>query len=148
MPDVYSTIDQADREVVMRLADVLERGAADPQQRAMLEDYLTGLPLPAGARILEVGCGPGPISRTLATRPNAGEIVGIDRSPIFIEHARAAANGIPNVSFVCGDGRDLPFDDGSFDAVICHTSLCHIPGPAEVLAEAHRVTAAGATRLV
>ena len=39
-----------------------------------------------------------------------------------------------------GDGRDLPFDDSSFDAVVCHTALCHIPGPEGVLAEALRVT--------
>lgn len=46
-------------------------------------------------------------------------------------------------SFATGDGRDLPFDDASFDAVVCHTSLCHIPDPARVLAEARRVIAAG-----
>jgi SAM-dependent methyltransferase len=44
---------------------------------------------------------------------------------------------------VVGDGRALPFEDGSFDAVVCHTSLCHIRGPERVLAEAARVATDG-----
>ena len=61
-----------------RLADVLELRAADPQQRAMLEGYLDELPLPPRARVLEIGCGPGPIARALAARANIAEVVGID----------------------------------------------------------------------
>lgn len=41
MADIYATIEQADHDVVSRLADVLELRAADPQQRAMLESYMT-----------------------------------------------------------------------------------------------------------
>jgi ubiquinone/menaquinone biosynthesis C-methylase UbiE len=47
---------------------------------------------------------------------------------------------------VVGDGRELPFEDGSFDAVVCHTSLCHIPEPERVLAEALRVAAESGAR--
>ena len=53
----------------------------------MLEDYLADLPLPGGARVLEVDCGPGPITRVLAARADVGEIAGIDPSPLFIERA-------------------------------------------------------------
>ena len=67
MPDVYATIEHAEEAVQERLADVLELRAADLQQRAMLEDYLADLPLPAGARILEIGCGTGAVTRTLRT---------------------------------------------------------------------------------
>jgi ubiquinone/menaquinone biosynthesis C-methylase UbiE len=143
MPDVYATIEQAEEDVQTRLADVLELRAADLQQRAMLEDYLSDLPLRRGARVLEIGCGPGPIARTLAARPEVGEVVGIDPSAVFVERARARAAEIPNLSFVMGDGRELPFEDESFDAVVCHTSLCHIPEPERVLAEARRVTTPG-----
>ena len=129
MPDVYATIEHAAESVQERLADVLELRAADLQQRAMLEDYLKDLPLPAGARILEIGCGTGAVARALARRLDASEVVG-----------RRRAEGIGRLSFVTGDGRDLPFDDSSFDAVVCHTALCHIPGPERVLAEALRVT--------
>jgi ubiquinone/menaquinone biosynthesis C-methylase UbiE len=140
MPDVYATIEHAAESVQERLADVLELRAADLQQRAMLEDYLKDLPLPANARILEIGCGTGAVARTLAGRLDAGEVVGVDPGSVFIEQARRRAEGLGRLSFVTGDGRDLPFDDSSFDAVVCHTALCHIPGPELVLREALRVT--------
>lgn len=136
MGDVYATTTAADEAVQRQLADVLELRAADLQQRAMLEDYLGDLPLAAGARVLEIGCGTGAVARVLAGRPQIGEVVGIDPSEIFIERARQLAAELPNLSFVVGDGRELPFDDGAFDAVVCHTALCHIPGPERVLAEA------------
>jgi ubiquinone/menaquinone biosynthesis C-methylase UbiE len=148
MTDVYATIEKADEAVQGRLAEVLELRAADLQQRAMLEDYLADLPLRRGARVLEVGCGTGPVTRVLAERSGVGEVVGIDPSPVFIEQARLRASALPNVSFVLGDGRSLPFADGSFDAVVCHTALCHIPGPALVIAEAQRVLTPGGTLAV
>jgi len=144
MPDVYATIEQAAESVQERLADVLELRAADLQHRAMLEDYLDHLPLAAGARVLEIGCGTGAITRTLAARPAVSEVVGLDPGSLFIEQARRRAEGIDGVSFLVGDGRELPFEQDSFDAVICHTVLCHIPGPEQVLVEGMRVTRSGA----
>jgi ubiquinone/menaquinone biosynthesis C-methylase UbiE len=143
MSDVYATIGDADEAVQHQLADVLELRAADRQQRAMLEEYLRDLPLPPGARALEIGCGTGAVARVLAGRPQAGEVTGIDPSPVFIERARRLAAGRPKLSFLVGDGRDLPFGDGRFDLVVCHTVLSHVPGPERVLAEAARVVAGG-----
>jgi Methyltransferase domain len=59
---------------------------------------------------------------------------------LFVERARSRAETIPNLTFVHGDGREVPFSAGSFDAVVCHTALCHIPEPERVLDEAYRVT--------
>lgn len=140
MPDVYIGIAAADESVQRKIADVLELRAADLQQRAMLEDYLADLPLSRGARVLEIGCGTGAVARTIAGLPAVGDVVGLDPSPVFIDQARRLTGSHPKLSFVRGDGAELPFDDGSFDAVVCHTSLCHIPGPERVLAEAARVT--------
>ena len=135
MPDVYLTIAQAPAALQNQLADVLELRAADVQQRAMLESYLSGLPL-NGARVLEIGCGTGAICRRLAR--DAAAVTGIDPSPVFIERARALA---PEIAFEVADGAQLPFPDGSFDVVICHTVLCHIPDCEAVLREARRVAA-------
>jgi len=140
MPDVYAAIERAEESVQERLADVLELRAADLQQRAMLEDYLHDLPISGGARVLEIGCGTGAVARTLAAQPPVSEVVGVDPSSLFIDQARRRAEGIDELSFVVGDGRDLSFEDCSFDAVVCHTALCHIPGPERVLAEGLRVT--------
>jgi SAM-dependent methyltransferase len=143
MPDVYATITEADASVLEALADVLELRAADPQQQAMRAAYLDELELPGAARVLEVGCGTGAVTRTLASRPGVAEAVGVDPSPVFLARARSLAGALANASFVEGDARALPLDDESFDAVVFHTTLCHVPEPQLALREAHRVLRAG-----
>jgi ubiquinone/menaquinone biosynthesis C-methylase UbiE len=133
MPDVYATIDQAPEALQHQLADVLELRAADTQQRAMLEAYLADVPL-AGARVLEIGCGSGAICRRLAR--DARSVLGIDPSPVFVKRAKALA---PELDFRVADGRELPFGTDTFDVVVCHTTLCHVPGCERVIAEARRV---------
>ena len=139
MPDVYATITEAEPAVVEQIAKILELRAADPQQQAMREAYLSEIEFPEGARVLEVGCGPGPVSRALASWPRVGEVVGIDPSPTFLAKARELAADLQTLSFVEGDARTMPFESGSFDAVVFHTTLCHVPEPERALAEAFRV---------
>ena len=143
MPDVYATIAEADPETQQRLAEVLELRAADAQQRAMLEAYLSELDFPLQARVLEVGCGPGPVTRVLAAWPGVAEAVGVDPSPVFIARAREKAAGVDRLRFEEGDGRALSFPDGSFHVVVFHTTLCHVPGSDKAVAEAFRVLRPG-----
>ena len=143
MPDVYVTITEAEPAVVEGLVDILELRAADPQQREMREAYFADIGFPAAARVAEVGCGPGPVARALASQPGVGTVVGVDPSPIFIAKARELARDFSNLGFVEGDARALPLEDGSFDVVVFHTTLCHVPDPELALAEASRVLVAG-----
>jgi ubiquinone/menaquinone biosynthesis C-methylase UbiE len=143
MPDVYANIQDADVAVQERLADVQELRAADPKQQAMLASYLDELDLPPDARVLEIGCGSGAIARVIAGREEVRELVAVDPSEVFLTRARELAEGIPGLTFELGDGRGLAYDVGSFDAVVCHTVLSHVPGPEAVLAEAARVTVPG-----
>jgi ubiquinone/menaquinone biosynthesis C-methylase UbiE len=143
MPDVYTSIAEAVPDLVDRLADTLEIRAADPAQRAMRDAYLTEVAFPPGARVLEIGCGTGAVARDLAVRPHVAEVVGIDLSPRLLDRARQLSEGIVSLSFEEADGRRLPFSDGVFNVVVMHTLLCHVPGPENVLAEAHRVLRAG-----
>ena len=91
LPDVYATITEAEPAVVEGLVDILELRAADPQQREMREAYFADIGFPAGARVAEVGCGPGPVARALASQPGVGTVVGVDPSPIFIAKGRELA---------------------------------------------------------
>jgi ubiquinone/menaquinone biosynthesis C-methylase UbiE len=147
MPDVYLTIATADADVQERLAEILELRGTDPDQRAMLERYTGDLELPDRARVLEVGCGTGPVSRYLATLPGVGAVVGIDPSPVFVQHALALADD-PRLSFHVGDAQELPLPDASFDCVVFHTVLCHVERVEQALAEAHRVCRPGGTLAV
>ena len=139
MPDVYASITEIDSEIVDRIAHALEVRAADRQQQWMLESYLSQIAFPPDARVLEIGCGTGAISRRLASWPQIGEVVGLDPSSVLLAKGESLASDVANVSFKQGDGRNLSFEDESFDAVICHTTLSHVPNPSEVLAEARRV---------
>ncbi len=99
------------------------------------------LPLPGG-RILDVGCGEGGLVRFL-TREGA-DAVGLECSPVQLRHAEEAAR-VGAESYVSGRGEDLPFEDGSFDAVIFSNSLHHVPPERmeQALAEAGRVLRPG-----
>lgn len=81
-------------------------------------DFLVELlALPEGARILDVGCGPGRHSLELARR--GFRTLGVDISRAFFEIAsrRAAEEGLP-AEFVAADARAMTFA-GEFDAAIC-----------------------------
>jgi ubiquinone/menaquinone biosynthesis C-methylase UbiE len=105
--------------------------------------YFSWLELPEGARVLEPGCGSGAISRDLASLPGVGSVTGLDPSPAFLAKARELASGTQNLSFEAGDARSMPFGDSTFDAVVFHTCLTHVPESERALAEAFRVLRPG-----
>jgi len=140
---VYATITEQDPSVVLRLTEILELRAADPQQQAMREAYLSEIEFPMEAKVLEVGCGAGPVTRALACWSRVGEVIGVDPSPLFITKARELGAGIHNLSFVVADGRSLPFAEASFDVVVFHTTLCHVPHPERALTEVYKVLRPG-----
>ncbi len=139
MPDIYTKVTEAPSQILVGLMAALELRAADPQQRAMLQTYLTDATLPRGARVLEVGCGTGAVTRVLATWPGVGEAIGVDPSPVFVARARELADGLTTITFEEADARSLPFAGNTLDAVVFHTTLCHVPDPEVALREAVRV---------
>jgi len=139
MADLYARITEVEPATLEMLMKALEMRAADPKQKDIRETYLSWLEMPEGARVLEAGCGTGPVSRDLASRTTAIEVVGLDPSPTFIARAREHPDVGGNLRFEVGDARKMPFDDGAFDIVIFHTCLCHIPDPEVALREAYRV---------
>lgn len=137
--DDYTRVAELDEATLEKHAQRLELRAADERQRAMRHEYLSRVEFRDRARVLELGCGTGPVARDLASRAGVGEVVGVDPSPFFLDRARALAVEISNLRFEVADGRDLPFGDSSFDVAVLHTTLCHIPDPGGVLREALRV---------
>ncbi len=143
MPDMFSDMANADPAIVKVFADRLEERARVPAQQAMLNDYLARLDFPDRARVLEVGSGTGPVCRTIASLDGVGEVVGVEPSAEFVRVANEVSSGLDNVRFEVGNGSALSFDDDSFDVVVMHTLLSHVPDRSGVLAEAHRVLDTG-----
>jgi SAM-dependent methyltransferase len=105
---------------------------------------------PDGARVLEVGCGPGHLSIRLA-RQHGLEVTGLDLDPAMVQRARANADRPGDgrrPSFLVGDVAALAFPDGSFDLVVSTLSLHHWADPAAGLAEVGRVLRPGGRALV
>ncbi len=77
-------------------------------------------------RILELGCGPGNVTRALKNRLPESEITAIDLAPRMIEIAR---NALPDVDFRVMDVREISSIPERFDAVLCAFCLPFLSKP-------------------
>jgi SAM-dependent methyltransferase len=91
--------------------------------------------------VLDIGAGTGEHARTLAEAVgDTGEAIGLEPNPgMRAEAARRA----PRARFVGGDAYDLPFADGSVDAVTCERVFQHLDDPSRAAAEIARVLRPG-----
>jgi SAM-dependent methyltransferase len=88
--------------------------------------------IPAGARLLEVGCGDGSCAAEIATRVPRMQYVGIDINP----KAKKTQKGF---EFHQGSATTLPFPDSSFDVILSMFLIEHLVFPRDYLDEAWRV---------
>jgi ubiquinone/menaquinone biosynthesis C-methylase UbiE len=100
----------------------------------------------ARGRILEVAIGTG---RNLSCYPADAAITGIELSSAMLAIARQRASGLGReVNLREGDAEHLPFEDASFDTVVCALSLCTIPSPVAAVGEMRRVLVPGGRLLL
>ncbi len=101
--------------------------------------------LTTGARVLDVGSGPGTITADFAELVAPGAVVGLDASADVVAKATedAAARQLANLRFETGDAYALEYPDASFDVVHAHQVLQHVGDPVAMLREMRRVTAPG-----
>lgn len=111
-----------------------------------VEDVLgRKLALPAGARVLDAGCGSGVVARAMATRFGL-LVAGVDVLDVLLAEARrlsARAALADRTAFTGGDYHRLPFGDGEFDGAYSMETLVHSYDPRRALAEFHRVLRPG-----
>jgi ubiquinone/menaquinone biosynthesis C-methylase UbiE len=88
------------------------------------------LGLPAGAQVLDVGCGTGASALPAAeVIGRDGLVLGVDLSARLLDRARAKARrrGLTNVEFRLADMTTLAYPDGHFDAVVSVFSIFFVP---------------------
>ncbi|HJT45300.1 MAG TPA: class I SAM-dependent methyltransferase [Chthoniobacterales bacterium] len=100
---------------------------------------------PSGARVVELGCGPGVYSRKLAQRFPEIDVVGADQSERQLRWARerAASSALPNCFFERVNILALPFEDASFDSLIASRIFTILPDRRRAVGEMFRVLKTG-----
>jgi demethylmenaquinone methyltransferase/2-methoxy-6-polyprenyl-1,4-benzoquinol methylase len=118
--------------------------------RLWRRDALEAASLAPGMRVLDVATGTGKLAMGAAARvaPD-GQVVGLDPAAEMLARARRAsrasraAAAARRVTWVQADAADLPFADGTFDAVTIGFGLRNLPDAAAALRELARVAAPG-----
>jgi len=96
------------------------------------EDYLD---------LLDCGCGTGPMISLLYEKDPSKHYTGIDITSKMIEVGRS--KNLEGVNWVVGDCENLPFEENSFDVIICSNSFHHYPNPQAFFNSAYRVLRPG-----
>ncbi|OFE17943.1 SAM-dependent methyltransferase [Humibacillus sp. DSM 29435] len=132
-----------------------DHGLTEPSARAAWRDLLLSVLPTAPARVADLGCGTGTLTRVLTDE--GYRVDGVDSSPEMIKRARAK---VPESRFVIADAATPPLPEDEFDVVLCRHVLWAMSEPADalrqwvallkpggivVLIEGHWATGAGLT---
>lgn len=116
--------------------------------RGPAERLVINAKIAPGQRVLDVACGTG-WATVMAARAvgEKGRVIGVDIADKMLDVARrkAASAGLSNVEYRVGDAETLGFDEASFDAVICASSIFFLRDIPKALHEWQRVLKAGGT---
>jgi len=135
------------REYFNRKAAIWDETIAE-KDTAKLELMAERLNIELGSRVLDVGTGTGVfIPFLLSIVGERGQVTAIDIAEDMLR--RAKAKGFKrNVGFLHADVAEAPFDDETFDAVVCYATFPHFEDKPKALKEIHRVTKRGGKLLI
>ena len=106
-------------------------------------DLVSRLPLATLNRVLEIAAGTGIVTRALtAALPESVSLVATDLSQSMLDTASEVGTKRP-VEWRQADAMDLPFADGTFDAVICQFGVMFFPDKPKAFSEVYRVLRPG-----
>jgi SAM-dependent methyltransferase len=110
-------------------------------RRTVIERVLTGMRLPARARILDAGCGSG---RNMVDLARHGTVTGVELSETSVELARARNVG----EVISGSVLDMPFPADSFDLAVSLDVIEHLEDDLGALREMRRTVTPGGSLLL
>ena len=111
----------------------LDRGLYQAFEGATVRPLIDRLPR---GRALDLACGTGRHAWYLCEAGHA--VTGLDASAPMLSRARSK---VPNADFIQGDMTALPFDDESFDSIVCGLALNHVSDLRQACIELARVLA-------
>ena len=121
-----------------------ERYMAPVMFRPFAESMATRVENLNPLRVLELACGTGAVTRCLAAAlPPETRLVATDLSQDMLQIARQTLRISAPIEWRMADACALPFDDGSFDAIVCQFGVMSFPDKSVALAEAIRALSPG-----
>lgn len=102
----------------------------------LADAFLRVLDLPAGARVLDVGCGSGALTVRLAEALGPGNVAGLDPDA---DDLALCASRVPGAELRAGVADDLPWGDDAMDAVVSQLVVGLVPDATAALSEMTRV---------
>jgi arsenite methyltransferase len=129
-----------------RLMNAFNESAGARARRARILDALD---LAHGARVLDVGSGPGHQVLEIASVVGAGgRVDGIDPAETAIKIARHRCSKLGNVRFQPGRATKIPFSDSTFDAAVSSQTLEYVDDVSAALVEMFRILKPGGRVLI
>ena len=125
------------REFTKQAKDYAESSIlTDPEK---IESLIRATGASPEARVLEVATGPGHVAFGFAEE--CDQVIGIDITEAQLQIAREEKRerGVENFQFEQGDAEDLPYENDSFDVVVCRLAFHHFEDPSLVMEEMARV---------
>jgi ubiquinone/menaquinone biosynthesis C-methylase UbiE len=150
--NAWSDPSKTDPVEVSQMAAFLEERSRTPDAQAVNAALCNILDPQPGQRILEVGCGSGVLCRLIAPQLQpAGEMLGLDISPHFVEQASkyALQSGVASlIKFETGPAESLTYPNDSFNSALAARLLLHAKDPDAVVREMARVVKPGGRIIV
>jgi len=107
------------------------------ERRRPFDDLIARIDVEHPRPVVDLGCGPGDLTASLARRWASAEVVGVDSSPQMLERAQAEASAddvAGRLSFELGDLQDWrPAEPGSVDVIVTNAALQWVPGHLDLL---------------
>lgn len=100
--------------------------------RPVAAAFLRWLHLPPRLAWLDFGCGTGALTHAILAGADPRLVLGCDRSPQYLEHARTAITD-PRCDFQVAESATLPATPGGFDAIVSGLVLNFLPDPVSLL---------------
>jgi SAM-dependent methyltransferase len=143
MRERRSEVDEKYRNLYEQVAKLeLEEKWLETLGGMLRRRFVSALLSRVNGSLLDAGCSSGQICKDYTS----GKILGVDISPTAIERARKT---IPEGEFYVADVQDLGFlPTNLVDNILCSEVLEHLPNPARVLREFHRVLVEGGTLII
>ena len=136
-----------DKVFAGRIPEIYETYAVPLMFEPYAADLATRVTRTAVTSVLEIAAGTGVVTRALATSlPASVSIVATDLNGPMLDYAASRGTSRP-VQWRQADAMDLPFEDETFDAVVCQFGVMFFPDRTKAYAEARRVLKPGGTFL-